>query len=446
MISKIANIFKVKDLRKKVFFTLALLIVYRLGGQVMIPGFASWESVSQFTQFSSEVKGGILSLYDQFVGGFLSQASIFTLGIMPYISASIVIQLMTAVVPYFQRLKKEGADGNKKIIQLTRYGTVLIALFQSVGLAAYFWSFKENSGDAFIVLDSMALFYFVTMLTLVTGTIFVMWLGEQITDYGIGNGISLIITVGILAAAPATFGGLFKSMYDDPEGRMLFGLMLIFLLIVITMFVVLITSAQRKIPVQFAKRVVGRKVYGGQASFIPLKILTAGVMPIIFAQALMFLPGLIAQLSGWTFLQNIFAATHPVYTICFALLIIVFTYFYTAIAFNPVDVADNMKKQGGFIPGVRPGKPTAEFLDNILTRVTLPASIALAFIAIIPTLVNQLGGVEIMLSYFFGGTSIIIAVGVALDTMQQIEGQLVSRHYDSFLKTGKIKGRSRNRY
>ena len=448
MISKIANIFKVKDLRKKVLFTLALLIVYRLGGQVMIPGFAGMDSVLEFTRGATSeagIKDGILSLYDQFVGGFLSQASIFTLGIMPYISASIVIQLMTAVVPYFQRLKKEGAEGNKKIIQLTRYGTVIIAIFQSFGLAAYFWSIK-GTGNNFIVLDSWALFFFVTVLTLVTGTIFVMWLGEQITDYGIGNGISLIITVGILAAAPNTFGALFTSMYEDPEGRMLFGIVLMILLVIITMFVVLLTSAQRKIPVQFAKRVVGRKVYGGQASFIPLKILTAGVMPIIFAQALMFLPGLIAQLSGWEFLTTIFAATHPVYTVCFALLIIVFTYFYTAIAFNPVDVADNMKKQGGFIPGVRPGKPTSEFLDNILTRVTLPASIALAFIAIIPTLVNQIGGVDIMLSYFFGGTSIIIAVGVALDTMQQIEGQLVSRHYDSFLKTGKIKGRSKNRY
>ena len=447
MISKIANIFKVKDLRKKVLFTLSLLIVYRLGGQVMIPGFASMESVLDFTTSQEAgIKDGILSLYDQFVGGFLSQASIFTLGIMPYISASIVIQLMTAVVPYFQRLKKEGAEGNKKIIQLTRYGTVIIAIFQSFGLAAYFWSLKPAAGENFIVLDSAALFFFVTILTLVTGTIFVMWLGEQITDYGIGNGISLIITVGILAAAPNTFGALFTSMYEDPENKLLFGIVLIILLVLITMFVVLLTSAQRKIPVQFAKRVVGRKVYGGQASFIPLKILTAGVMPIIFAQALMFLPGLVAQLSGWTFLSDIFAATHPVYTVCFALLIIVFTYFYTAIAFNPVDVADNMKKQGGFIPGVRPGKPTAEFLDNILTRVTLPASIALAFIAIIPTLVNQIGNVDIMLSYFFGGTSIIIAVGVALDTMQQIEGQLVSRHYDSFLKTGKIKGRSKNRY
>ena len=446
MISKITNIFKVKDLRKKIFFTLSLLIVYRLGGQVIIPGFEGVDTIQSV--IGAQISSGVLGLYDQFVGGFLSQASIFTLGIMPYISASIIIQLMTAVVPYFQRLKKEGADGNKKIIQLTRYGTVMIASFQAFGLAAYFWSLNTPQQPILIpgFGESALLFYSVFILTLVTGTIFVMWLGEQITYYGIGNGISLIITVGILAAAPSAFGNLFRSMYDDPENYVLYGVMLFFLLIVITMFVVLISSAIRKIPVQFAKRVVGRKVYGGQASHIPLKILTAGVMPIIFAQALMFLPGLIAQLSGWEFLNRIFAATHPVYTVCFALLIIVFTYFYTAIAFNPVDVADNMKRQGGFIPGVRPGKPTAEFLDNILTRVTLPASIALAFIAIIPTIVNRIGDVELQLSYFFGGTSIIIAVGVALDTMQQIEGQLVSRHYDGFLKTGRIKGRTKNRY
>ena len=440
MISKITNIFKVKDLRKKVFFTLALLIIYRLGGQVIIPGFAGVDAIRD--AIGGSINEGILSLYDQFVGGFLSQASIFTLGIMPYISSSIIIQLMTAVVPYFQRLKKEGADGNKKIIQFTRYGTVIIATFQAFGLAAYFWS-VGGGNDAVILIQNPTLFYSVVMITLVTGTVFVMWLGEQITDYGIGNGISLIITVGILAAAPSTFGNLFKSMYVDPSGYMLYGVILLILLVVITMFVVLITSAQRKIPVQFAKRVVGRKVYGGQASHIPLKILTAGVMPIIFAQALMFLPGLIAQLSGWDFLNRVFAPTHPFYSICFALLIIAFTYFYTAIAFNPVDVAENMQKQGGFIPGVRPGKSTSEFLDNILTRVTLPASIALAFIAIIPTLVNRLGRVDIQLSYFFGGTSIIIAVGVALDTMQQIEGQLISRHYDGFLKSGRIKGRKR---
>ena len=433
MIAKIVNIFKVKDLRKKLFFTFSLLIVFRLGGQVPIPGLGGLDI---------DFSGSILGLYDSFVGNFLSQASIFSLGIMPYISASIIIQLMTAIVPYFQRLKKEGAEGNKKIIQLTRYGTVLIAAIQAVGVASLF------SSQGFATELSGSVFFIVTIITLVTGTIFVMWLGEQITDYGIGNGISLIITVGILAGAPSAFGDLFQLMFEA-SSEAVRGVFLIVLLIAITMFVVSITSALRKIPVQFAKRVVGRKVYGGQASHIPLKILTAGVMPIIFAQALMFLPGLIGSLTGWKWLEEGFSPDAWAYTIVFGLLIVVFTYFYTAIAFNPVDVADNMKKQGGFIPGVRPGKATADFLDNILTRVTLPASIALAFIAIIPFLFQKYAGLNndmIALSYYFGGTSIIIAVGVALDTMQQIEGHLVSRHYDGFLKTGKIKGRSRSRY
>ena len=429
MISKIANIFKVKDLRKKIFFTLSLLVVFRLGGQIAIPG----------VEITSDALGGlsILELYDQFVGNFLSQASIFSLGIMPYISASIIIQLMTAIVPYFQRLKKEGAEGNKKIIQLTRYGTVLIAMVQAVGVATL-W---QSSVTAM----SSGLFFVVAIITLVTGTIFVMWLGEQITDYGIGNGISLIITVGILAGLPSAFYDQFQEMKQSTE-LAIQGVFLFLILIAIIMFTVYVTTALRKIPVQFAKRVVGRKVYGGQASHIPLKILTAGVMPIIFAQALMFIPGLIGQLTEWPWLLNGFQADAWAYNIVFALLIIVFTYFYTAIAFNPADVAENMQKQGGFVPGVRPGKATADFIDNILTRVTLPASIALAFIAILPFFFTKFGGVDGSLAYFFGGTSIIIAVGVALDTMQQIEGHLVSRHYDGFLKTGRIKGRSRNRF
>tara|TARA_B100002051_G_scaffold276549_1_gene325594 strand:- start:563 stop:1861 length:1299 start_codon:yes stop_codon:yes gene_type:complete len=432
MISKITNIFKVKDLRKKIFFTFSLLIVFRLGGQVTIPG------VGGSLNFPDSLS--ILELYDTFVGSFLSQASIFSLGIMPYISASIIVQLMTAVVPYFQRLKKEGAEGNKKIIQLTRYGTVFIATIQAIGVATLF----SSQGMILEGLNS-TLFFLVAIITLVTGTVFVMWLGEQITDYGIGNGISLIITVGILAGAPNAFGSQFNKMLAS-NNELIIGIFLFLCLILITMFVVYITSAIRKIPVQFAKRVVGRKVYGGQASHIPLKILTAGVMPIIFAQALMFIPGLIGQMAQADWLINGFAPNAWAYNIIFALLIITFTYFYTAIAFNPADVADNMQKQGGFIPGVRPGKATSDFLDNILTRVTLPASIALAFIAIIPFLFQKFGNVEIGLSYFFGGTSIIIAVGVALDTMQQIEGHLVSRHYDGFLKTGRIKGRSRSRF
>ena len=431
MISKIANIFKVKDLRKKIFFTFSLLVVFRLGGQIPLPGVDTAIGTGVFGDLS------ILELYNNFVGNFLASASIFSLGIMPYISASIIIQLMTAIVPYFQRLKKEGAEGNKKIIQLTRYGTVLIAMVQAIGVAVLWQGEVKGMSEG--------MFFVVAIIALVTGTIFVMWLGEQITDYGIGNGISLIITVGILAGLPTAFWDQGQEMSKSTE-LAIQGIFLFIILIAIIMFTVYVTTALRKIPVQFAKRVVGRKVYGGQASHIPLKILTAGVMPIIFAQALMFIPGLIGGLTGWGWLEKGFMPDTWAYNIVFALLIIVFTYFYTAIAFNPSDVADNMQKQGGFIPGVRPGKATSEFIDNILTRVTLPASIALAFIAILPFLFSEYGGVKQNLSYFFGGTSIIIAVGVALDTMQQIEGHLVSRHYDGFLKTGRIKGRSRTKF
>jgi len=439
MIGKIANIFKVKDLRKKIFFTLSLLFVFRFGGQITIPGVDLSSTANALQNAGTDDAGfaGILALYDQFVGNFLSGASIFSLGIMPYISASIIIQLMTAIVPYFQRLKKEGAEGNKKIIQLTRYGTVLIAMVQAIGVATL-W--QEG-----VSVMSSGLFFVVAIITLVTGTVFVMWLGEQITDYGIGNGISLIITVGILAGLPTAFYDLFQKHSKSTE-LAIQGVFLILILIAIIVFTVYITTALRKIPVQFAKRVVGRKVYGGQASHIPLKILTAGVMPIIFAQALMFLPGLIGSLTEWPWLVDGFHQEAWAYNIVMFLLIVVFTYFYTAIAFNPADVADNMQKQGGFIPGVRPGKATSEFIDNILTRVTLPASISLAFIAILPFLFRVYGNVDWGVAYFFGGTSIIIAVGVALDTMQQIEGHLVSRHYDGFLKTGRIKGRSRSRF
>ena len=444
--NKFLNIFRISDLRKKLAFTGFMLLIYRLGGKVPVPGVDKGVLKSFMDQATQQ--NSLLGLYDTFVGGFFSQASIFTLGIMPYISASIIIQLLGSVVPYFQKLQKEGELGRRKIIQLTRYGTVLIASMQSIGVSVYLSSIKLNNG-ASVVPDGSFYFYFVTIITLVTGTIFIMWLGEQISDYGLGNGISLIIMCGILAQAPFVFQAEWFNITANPY-RYIF---LAILMFAITFIVVLVNTGVRKIPVQYAKRVVGRKVYGGQASHIPLRILTAGVMPIIFAQALMFLPNTIASFlpdSGFgDALRTYFSPTHFVYSIFFAFLIIIFTYFYTAIAFNPIDVADNMKKQGGFIPGVRPGKATADFLDNILTRVTLPASIALAFIAIIPFLFQRYAGLDndmITLSYYFGGTSIIIAVGVALDTMQQIEGHLVSRHYDGFLKTGKIKGRSRSRY
>ena len=440
--NKFLNIFKISDLRKKLAFTGFMLLIYRLGGKVPVPGVDKGVLKSFMDQATQQ--NSLLGLYDTFVGGFFSQASIFTLGIMPYISASIIIQLLGSVVPYFQKLQKEGELGRRKIIQLTRYGTVLIASMQSIGVSVYLSSIKLNNG-ASVVPDGSFYFYFVTIITLVTGTIFIMWLGEQISDYGLGNGISLIIMCGILAQAPFVFQAEWFNITANPY-RYIF---LAILMFIITFVVVLVNTGVRKIPVQYAKRVVGRKVYGGQASHIPLRILTAGVMPIIFAQALMFLPNTIASFlpdSGFgEALRTYFSPTHFVYSIFFAFLIIIFTYFYTAIAFNPVDVADNMKKQGGFIPGVRPGKATSDYIDRILTRVTLPSSIFLALIAVFPIILFRAFNEDISysLASFYGGTSLLIIVGVALDTLQQVESHMLMRNYDGFLNKGKIRGRSR---
>ena len=441
MLKSFINIFHVPELRKKLAFTCSLLLVYRLGGHVPIPGIDR----SALAAMMKNYEGTILGLYDLFAGGFFSQASIFALGIMPYISASIIIQLLGSAVPYFQRLNKEGEEGRKKIIQITRYGTVMISILQAIGVAVFLAN-QESLGIGKVVPNVNAIFYFVTIVTLVTGTVFVMWLGEKISDHGLGNGISLIIMVGILSTAPHVFNIQFQYLMEGTLNP-LSALSSILLIVGITVFVVLVTTAVRKIPVQYAKRVVGRKVYGGQATHIPLKILTAGVMPIIFAQALMFLPNTIGSMFsgevGQWFINN-FSPDSWIYAIFLAIFIIIFTYFYTAIAFNPVDVADNMKKQGGFIPGVRPGKSTAEYIDHILTRVTLPASIFLAMVAIFPTfLMIAIPEMDFALASFYGGTSLLIIVGVSLDTLQQIESHLVMRHYDGFLKSGKIKGRNR---
>ena len=444
MLDKFLNIFRIPDLRKKLIFTGLLLLVYRLGGKVPIPGIDKTALASMMVTY----KDSLLGLYDMFAGGFFSQASIFALGIMPYISSSIIIQLLGAVMPYFQRLQKEGDEGRKKIIQLTRYGTVMIATLQAVGMSVFLSSTNAPSG-APVVPDPSFIFYFVTILTMVTGVIFVMWLGEQISDHGIGNGISLIIMVGIIARAPSVFRSQIISIQNGLS-HPLENIFLLCLMFGITLVVVGVTTAVRKIPVQYAKRVVGNKQYGGQSTHIPLKILTAGVMPIIFAQALMFIPSTMASFfppgNGFgEWLQSVFAPTHIVYSLFFAFLIVIFTYFYTAIAFNPVDVADGMKKNGGFIPGVRPGKSTSDYIDNILTRVTLPASFFLALIAIFPTFLSAFFSVDFSLASFYGGTSLLIIVGVALDTLQQIESHLLMRHYDGFLKSGKIKGRDRRR-
>ena len=444
MIKSFINIFHIPELRKKLAFTCSMLLVYRLGGHVPVPGIEKDALKVMMASF----EGTILGLYDMFAGGFFSQASIFALGIMPYISASIIIQLLGSVVPYFQRLQKEGEDGRRKIIQLTRYGTVLISIMQAIGVAVFLAN-QEIVGAGKVVPNPDLMFYFVTIVTLVTGTVFVMWLGEKISDNGLGNGISLIIMVGILSRAPHVFNIQLSYLMQGSLNPITKAIPSILLMVGITIFVVLITTAVRKIPVQYAKRVVGRKVYGGQSTHLPLKILTAGVMPIIFAQALMFLPNTIGQLfqgSIGNWVLTVFSPDHWFYALVLSIFIIIFTYFYTAIAFNPVDVADNMKKQGGFIPGVRPGKPTADYIDNILTKVTLPAAMFLALIASIPTFLVIFFDMDFSLASFYGGTSLLIIVGVALDTLQQIESHLITRHYDGFLKSGKIQGRSKKRY
>ena len=440
MIEKFTNSFKIPELRRRILFTLALLFVYRVGAHVPVPGINSVALEAAMQQFANT----LLGLYDMFSGGAFAQATVFALGIMPYISASIIIQLMGAVLPYFQRLQKEGEEGRKKITQLTRYGTVAIAAIQAISVAIFLEGLETQVGS--VVLTKGMGFRLMTIITLVTGTIFVMWLGEQITEFGIGNGISLIIMVGIISAFPNV---LFNeiTLINQQLRNILLDVILLGVMVVIVGLVVGLTQGTRRIPVQYAKRVVGRKVYGGQTTHIPLRINTAGVMPIIFAQAIMFVPNTISSFfQGSNFVQgivNVMSISHPFYWLMFGTLIILFTYFYTAIAFNPVEVADNMKKQGGFIPGVRPGRKTAEYIDNILTRITLPGSVFLALIAIFPYVLMTATGVNYDLASFFGGTSLLIVVGVGLDTLQQVESHLLMRHYEGFLKSGRIRGRRR---
>ncbi len=441
MIDKIKSIFIIPELRSRIIFTLCVLIVVRIGAHIPIPGVNGEVLALAF----DDLKSGLFGLFNTFVGGAFSQASLFSLGIMPYISSSIIIQLMGSVIPYFQRLQKEGEAGRKKITQITRYGTVLLSMMQSYGVVAVFLPSLTSNGQQ-VVNNPGMMFTFTGMISMVTGTLFLMWLGERITERGIGNGISLIIMVGIISAFPNVIISEITMVQSGARGW-LSEFILMGIMFLIICFVVLLTQGTRKIPVQYAKRVVGRKVYGGQNTHIPMKVNTAGVMPIIFAQSIMFIPSTVSTFLG----DSEFAATlmrwfsfeHPFYWVVFGLMIIFFTYFYTAIAFDPVQVSSSMKQQGGFIPGVRPGKKTAEYIDNILTRVTLPGSIALAFVAIFPYILMELMGINYDLASFFGGTSLLIIVGVALDTLQQIESHLMMRHYDGFLTKGKIRGRRR---
>ena len=434
------NIFKIHELRQRIFYTLALLFIVRLGAHITLPGV---DAALLTESMKNNTGNDLFGLYDLFVGGAFSNAAIFALGIMPYISASIIIQLMGAVVPYFQKLQQEGEDGRKKITQLTRYGTVGISALQSWGVTVRLLNL-EVQGLPIVPEAVSGLGWVVTTIIILTsGTVFMMWMGEQITEKGIGNGISLIIFIGIVAVLPYALLDEIRLIGAGQRSIVIELIILIFMFFIIAS-VVLLTQGTRRIPVQYAKRVVGRKVYGGVTQYIPLRVNTAGVMPIIFAQAIMFIPNTVLSFfPDNEFIQALssyFVYTSPVYSAIYALMIVFFTYFYTAIAFNPKDVADNMKKQGGFIPGIRPGKQTSEFIDNILTKITLPGSIFLAIVAIMPAFISGLG-VSGQFSQFFGGTSLLILVGVALDTLQQIESHLLMRHYDGFMKSGKIRSR-----
>lgn len=434
LIETIKNIFKIEELRKRILYTLGLLLIYRLGSFVTLPGINP-EALSNLQNQVAD--NGLLGLLNLFSGGAFSNASIFALGIMPYISASIVIQLMGILVPYFQKIQKEGESGRRKINQWTRYLTIIVLVVQA---PAYLANLHMKLDSAAFVMGSSFLFQLSATVILIAGTMFVMWLGEKITDKGIGNGVSLIIMVGIIARLPHAFIAEINTRFTESTGGLVMLIVEIFILFLIFAATIALVQATRRIPVQYAKRIVGNKQYGGVRQYIPLKINAAGVMPIIFAQALMMLPLLFGQFESTTGIAAIFAYGTLWYNIVFALLVILFTWFYTAITVNPLNMSEDMKRNGGFIPGIKPGKMTVNYLDTIMSRITLPGSIFLALIAILPTFAQKLG-INQEFAMFYGGTSLLILVGVVLDTLQQIESYLLMRHYDGLMKGGRIKGR-----
>lgn len=430
----IRNIFKIEELRKRIVYTILLLLVYRLGSFIVLPGI----DPTQLANLQAQTSSGLLGLLDMFSGGAFSNASIFALGVMPYISASIVIQLLGVMVPYFQRLQREGESGRRKMNQMTRYLTIVILILQG---PAYLTNLHAQLPAQAFLMQGFTFNLFATIL-LIAGTMFIMWLGERITDRGLGNGISLIIMVGIIARLPFAFVAELGARFNSTTGGPL--MMIVELVILLFIFIVAIAlvQAQRKIPVQYAKRVVGNKQYGGVRQYIPLKINAAGVMPIIFAQALMMFPLLLSRFDASRGLAAVFSDfTGFWYNFTFAILVVLFTFFYTAVTVNTNMMAEEMKKNGGFIPGVKPGKKTAEYLDTVMSRITWPGSIFLAIIAILPAFA-MMAGVNNQFAQFFGGTSLLILVGVVLDTLQQIESHLLMRHYDGLMKTGRLKGRT----
>ncbi|OED34197.1 preprotein translocase subunit SecY [PVC group bacterium (ex Bugula neritina AB1)] len=443
----IQDIFKIKELKNKIFFTLALIFVYRIGAFVPTPGVDGHE----LSRFFATVSGGGNSLFgimNMFSGGAMQKCTIFALGIMPYISASIIIQLLSVVVPYLERLSKEGELGRQKMGQYTRYGTILLGAMQSFFIAMWLEN-GANFQDFAVVPHPGFLFKINVVLTLTAGTAFIMWLGEKISEKGIGNGISLIIAAGILSRAPFAFMQMFTLLSPfSPERRQIqpmVGLLMLVVFLFIVVGVVLMTQGQRKIPVQYARRVVGRKMYGGQNTYLPLKINQAGVIPIIFASSVLMFPSTMAGLLPDSFFQKVANSLQygePLYILIEVFFIIFFTFFYTAITFNPIEISEMMKRNGGFIPGIRPGKPTATYLDSLMIKVTTAGAVFLALIAVMPGIVYGYAKIPFDVASFFGGTGLLIIVGVVLDTMKQIEGKLLMHNYEGFMSKGKIKGRS----
>jgi preprotein translocase subunit SecY len=432
-ISTLTNIFKIEDLRVRILNTLLLLLIYRVGSFIVLPG------VDPSLVNSKESQDGILGLLNMFAGGSFARSSVFALGVMPYISASIVVQLFGIVIPYFQRLQKEGESGRKKVNQITRYLTILITAGQAIG-------YIKTQVPQEAITISQSLFTISSIFVLTTGTMFVMWLGERITDKGLGNGISLIIMVGIIAQLPGALYFEGASRLSVNGGGLIPFIIELAALVFVVIFTILLVQGTRKIPVQYAKRIVGNKQYGGVRQYIPLKVNSAGVMPIIFAQAIMFIPGTLASFmpeSGFAQVvgTNLGNPNSLSYNLLFAFMIIAFTYFYTAITVNPNQMADDMKRNGGFIPGIKPGKKTSEFIDAVISRITLPGSVFLAIVAILPS-IAVIMGINSQFANFYGGTSLLIMVGVVLDTLQQIESHLLMRQYDGLMKTGRIKGRT----
>ncbi|SPQ02058.1 preprotein translocase membrane subunit [Candidatus Sulfobium mesophilum] len=431
LLTSFQNIFKITELKNRIFFTLALLTVYRIGCHVPTPGINGEE----LSKFLTQQAGSFMQFFDMFSGGALSRVTIFALGIMPYISASIIMQLLTVVIPAIGKLAKEGEAGRKKITRYTRYGTVVISAIQSFGIAA---GLESMSQGAFVQNPGWP-FRLITMITLTSGTAFIMWLGEQITERGIGNGISLIIFAGIVARFPNAIISTVR-LVQAGELSIFFVLFLVAMMVAVVAGIILMERGQRKIPVQYAKRVVGRKVYGGQSTHLPLKINTAGVIPPIFASSIIMFPATVAGFIAIPWVQSAAKQLSPgtiFHTILYVGMIFFFAYFYTAIVFNPVDIADNLKKYGGYVPGIRPGQKTSEYLYRVLTRLTFVGAIYLAIICVIPEILIT----RFRVPFYFGGTSLLIAVGVALDTVSQIESHLVTRSYEGFLKKGRLRGR-----